>query len=206
MDAYSRGIFPWYEQGQPVLWWSPSHRAVLAPGQEHIARSLRKRLRQGGFTFTTDRAFERVISACASPRPYASGTWITPAMIRAYTRLHQLGHAHSLECWLDDELVGGLYGIQVGGLFCGESMFSTRDNASKAAFIVLARTLFQSGFGLIDCQLDNPHLASLGAGTVPRSDFLGSLSLLKSQRVPWPDQSVFDTTSAMLQGSNGEER
>lgn len=195
--AYGMGVFPWYEQGQPVLWWSPAVRAVLVPGEEHVSRSLRKYLRKTPLRFTTDQAFEEVIRACAS-RPGHTGTWITPAMTSAYSRLHQEGHAHSLECWLDGRLVGGLYGVRIGRVFCGESMFSRIDNASKATFTVLSRALADSGFALIDCQLPNSHLSSLGVRSMPRRAFLDTLTRVGGEKAKWPDDSDLQRTSAML--------
>lgn len=186
LDAYCQGIFPWYEQGQPILWWSPSERAVLGPGQLHISRSLQKLLRDCPFELTTDQAFARVIEACAKPRQYSSGTWITEEMLEAYQRLHVKGHAHSIEVWEGGALVGGLYGLAIGAVFCGESMFSAQDNASKVAFVALARTLFRNNFRLIDCQIPNQHLQSLGVTTISRRDFLDLLHRLKSLSIKWP--------------------
>ena len=198
MDAYRHGIFPWYEQGQPILWWSPSVRAVLVPGQERITRSMGKILARQAFSFTTDSAFEKVIAACAGPRRGADGTWITMTMERAYCRLHRLGHAHSLECWQEEKLVGGLYGVQVGAVFCGESMFSHVSNASKAAFIVLSQTLARQNFALIDCQVPNKHLQSLGVQPQPRDTFLDTLAAKSPIPLPWPTSTEFARTSAML--------
>lgn len=195
--AYRIGVFPWYEQGQPVLWWSPTVRGVLIPGQEHVSRSLRKYWRKTPFRFTSDRAFEDVIRGCAS-RPGDTGTWITPAMVRAYGRLHRAGHAHSVECWLDGRLVGGLYGVRIGRVFCGESMFSRVDNASKATFAVLGRALADSGFALLDCQLPNNHLASLGVRSMPRRTFLDILARAGGEKATSPDDSDLQRTSAML--------
>ncbi|TQV73546.1 leucyl/phenylalanyl-tRNA--protein transferase [Exilibacterium tricleocarpae] len=172
--AYRRGIFPWYEEGQPILWWSPSPRMVIFPHQLHIARSLRKILRRGRFTVTADTAFERVIEACAGTRRHAGsdeGTWITAAMQRAYCELHRLGHAHSVEVWLDSKLVGGLYGIALGQVFFGESMFSLERDASKVAFVHLVQQLGDWGFQLVDCQVASDHLSSLGAGEISRQRF-----------------------------------
>jgi len=178
LDAYRKGIFPWYSDGQPILWWSPNPRTVLYPDQPKISRSLRKVLRQGRFALSYDRAFERVIAACAAPRSEEAGTWITDAMMQAYTKLHRLGHAHSIECWLDGELVGGLYGVSIGRVFFGESMFSRARDASKVAFVQLANQLADWQYGLIDCQVYSPHLASLGARSIPRKQFLERLDEL----------------------------
>lgn len=191
VDAYRNGIFPWYEEGQPILWWSPASRAVLVPGAEHTGRTMAKVLARGTFQITTDCAFEHVVTACAGSRRGASGTWITAAMIDAYGRLHRDGVAHSLECWQNGELVGGLYGLQIGALFCGESMFSRVANASKVAFIVLSRTLARHGFALIDCQIPNPHLTSLGVTTLPRCEFLHQLHRYRDERCTWPDNDDF---------------
>ncbi len=171
LAAYSRGIFPWYEKGQPILWWSPNPRAVLFPDKVHVSKSLHKCLRKSRFEVTMDRAFSSVIQRCSQPRSYSSGTWITTEMRDAYIKLHQLGFAHSVETWLEGELVGGLYGVALGQLFFGESMFSTTSNASKVAFVHLAGQLNAWGFPLIDCQLENPHLTSLGSENIPRSRF-----------------------------------
>jgi leucyl/phenylalanyl-tRNA--protein transferase len=171
IDAYSKGIFPWFEQDQPILWWSPSPRAVLFPEKLHISRSLRKTLRKKIYHVTLDTAFTQVITACSQPRSYSDGTWITEDMIAAYIRLHELGYAHSVEAWRDGELVGGLYGIALGKLFFGESMFSRATDASKVAFVHLAKQLQIWNYKLIDCQVENPHLNSLGASLMPRHDF-----------------------------------
>ncbi|WP_263263814.1 leucyl/phenylalanyl-tRNA--protein transferase [Pseudomonas sp. RIT-PI-S] len=169
--AYRHGCFPWYEDGQPVLWWSPDPRMVLPPAELKVSRSLRKVMRQGRFSVTFDRAFPSVIRACAEPRAYARGTWITPAIEQAYIELHRQGIAHSVETWQGDSLVGGLYGIAMGRLFFGESMFSRATDASKVAFATLTQHLEQSGFVLIDCQMHTAHLESLGAREISRTEF-----------------------------------
>jgi leucyl/phenylalanyl-tRNA--protein transferase len=169
--AYSRGIFPWYCGDQPILWWSPSPRCVVFPEQFRIGRSLRKVLRKGEFQVTVDRAFAQVLDACRDPRVYAAGTWITEEMRGAYLQMHQLGHAHSVETWRDGELVGGLYGIALGRVFFGESMFHRATDASKVAFATLVRQLESWGCPLIDCQVSSPHLSSLGAVEVSRREF-----------------------------------
>ena len=194
--AYAKGIFPWFEEGQSTLWWCPSDRAILIPGREHTSRSMAKLIRRGGFQITTDRCFGDVIRQCAAPRATSSGTWITPPMQRAYMDLYREGHAHSVECWQGEELVGGLYGVQVGGIFCGESMFSRRPNASKLAFIALSRTLAAAGFTLIDCQLENPHLLSLGVEMVCRREFLKKLEIGGKQDIHWPESERFYRTLA----------
>lgn len=175
LAAYERGIFPWYEEGQPVLWWSPDPRAVLFPGALHISRSLRRSLRRAGFTVTWNRAFRRVMAACAEPRPGQGGTWITAAMEEAFDGMHRSGWAHSIEVWRGDELAGGLYGLAIGRIFFGESMFSRRTDASKTAMVALDAELQQRGFAVIDCQVVSPHLLSMGAETIPRRDFLALL-------------------------------
>ncbi len=178
LAAYRRGIFPWYSDNQPILWWSPDPRTVLFPARLKISRSLRKTLRQARFGVTMDQAFEEVIAACAAPRPGSSGTWITQEMAAAYSALHEAGWAHSVECWLDNQLVGGLYGISIGRVFFGESMFSRSSNASKVAFAWLVRQLSVWEFGLLDCQVYSDHLASLGAEEIPRAEFVNYLNIL----------------------------
>lgn len=169
--AYERGIFPWYSPGQPVLWWSPDPRAVLFPEEFHCTRSLAKRLRNGGFAASLDRDFTAVIDGCAAPRAASPGTWITSEMRSAYLQLHRLGCAHSIEIWHDGMLAGGLYGVQLGGIFFGESMFSRERDASKAALAHLVAVCRRNNLAAIDCQLPSRHLASLGARTIPRSQF-----------------------------------
>jgi leucyl/phenylalanyl-tRNA---protein transferase len=171
LNAYQRGIFPWYSDDQPILWWSPSPRAVFFPGQIHLARSLKKHLRHCNWHLRIDTAFDQVTKACAAPRDYAAGTWLNPAMQDAYGELHRLGYAHSLEVWSQDQLVGGLYGISLGRVFFGESMFSRATNASKVALAGLSQQLATAGFAVIDCQVGNPHLFSLGAQLLARPAF-----------------------------------
>jgi len=178
LNAYRHGIFPWYSDDQPILWWSPDPRTVLFPARLKISRSLRKTLRISRFEVTLDRAFQEVITACAEPRPGSCGTWITQAITDAYNELHTHGSAHSVECWLDDQLVGGLYGIAIGRVFFGESMFSRETDASKVAFTWLVRHLHRRGFGLIDCQVYSDHLASLGAEEIARAEFVRHLDTL----------------------------
>lgn len=175
INAYRHGIFPWYNPGEPVLWWSPDPRLVLFPERVRISRSLRKALRRSHYKVTYDRAFDRVIEGCAAPRPGASGTWITEEMKRAYGSLHDLGLAHSVETWADGELVGGLYGIAIGQVFFGESMFHKKTDASKVAFVTLAGHLHQWNYQLVDCQVQTQHLFSLGAEEISRSDFADRL-------------------------------
>ncbi|WP_339406221.1 leucyl/phenylalanyl-tRNA--protein transferase [Pseudomonas helleri] len=171
IQAYRHGCFPWFSEGQPILWWSPDPRTVLLPEELHVSRSMAKLLRQQRYQVSFDRDFKAVIQACAGPRRDADGTWITDDMQNAYTELHARGHAHSVEVWDNGELVGGLYGLAMGQLFFGESMFSRADNASKFGFITLARHLQAWGFVLIDCQMPTPHLESLGARSIPRREF-----------------------------------
>ncbi|RTQ99388.1 leucyl/phenylalanyl-tRNA--protein transferase [Halomonas nitroreducens] len=175
LAAYRHGIFPWYSAGQPILWWSPDPRMVLFPEEVQVRRSLAKRLRNGGFRVTADRAFEAVVAACAAPRHDQPETWITAEMQAAYGRLHHLGAAHSVEVWQDERLVGGLYGIALGPVFFGESMFSRVADASKVALVTLSRTMAAEGGRLIDCQMHTAHLASLGARDIAREEFIGYL-------------------------------
>lgn len=188
LDAYRHGIFPWFNPGEPILWWSPDPRMVLVPDEIRVPRSLAKRIRNGGFEVRVDTAFAEVMRACAGPRDGADGTWISPAMIAAYTRLHQAGYAHSVETWHDGALVGGLYGVAIGRMFYGESMFSRMADASKVALVQLARQLQRWEFGLIDCQMETSHLASLGAHTLSRTVFttrLAELVNLPHHPGPW---------------------
>jgi leucyl/phenylalanyl-tRNA--protein transferase len=178
LDAYRHGIFPWFNPGEPILWWSPDPRMVLVPGEVRITRSLAKRIRNGGFGVRVDTAFADVMRACGEPRDGAFGTWISPVMIAAYTRLFDAGYAHSIETWRDGRLVGGLYGVAIGRMFYGESMFSREPDASKVALVRLAQQLQRWGFGLIDCQMETPHLASMGARTLPRAAFTARLAEL----------------------------
>ena len=176
--AYQQGIFPWYSPGDVILWWSPDPRAVLYPDEFHISRSLKRFLPRCPYRVTLNHAFDKVMSACAERG--AEGTWIGPEVELAYQRLHQLGQAHSIEVWEDGNLVGGMYGVAQGALFCGESMFSRRDNASKIALLAFCRFFRQQGGKLIDCQVLNSHTASLGAREIPRRDYLALLSQLQS--------------------------
>jgi leucyl/phenylalanyl-tRNA--protein transferase len=171
--AYQSGIFPWYSEGDPLLWWSPDPRMVLIPNELHVSRSLERVLKKGEFAVTLDTAFPAVIHACAEVRgPRRDGTWITKDMESAYCALHDAGYAHSVECRRDGELVGGLYGVSLGACFFGESMFSLVPNASKVAFVRLVRQLTAWGFTLVDCQMHTPHLARFGAKEIPRKRFL----------------------------------
>jgi leucyl/phenylalanyl-tRNA--protein transferase len=205
LDAYRHGIFPWFSPGEPILWWSPDPRMVLEPQAIRVTRSLAKRIRNGSFELRVDSVFSEVMRACAAPRPPggrvsggvplagaaphddALGTWISPAMVAAYTRLFDAGYAHSVETWHDGMLVGGLYGVAIGRMFYGESMFSRMPDASKVALVQLAWQLRQWGFGMIDCQMETAHLASLGARTMPRAVFTARLAeLVNLPHLPGP--------------------
>jgi len=200
LAAYRRGIFPWYEAGQPILWWSPDPRAVLLPEQLHVSRSLRRTLNSDRFSVSVDLAFREVIDACALTRA-STGTWITPEMRAAYLRLHDLGHAHSVEAWHGPELAGGLYGIAIGGVFFGESMFSLETDASKVALVHLVGLAARRGVRLIDCQVATGHLSSLGSRLMPRGQFLDAVRKLTEGPVPaepWRESACL--TSALLPG------
>jgi leucyl/phenylalanyl-tRNA--protein transferase len=171
LRAYRQGIFPWFSPGEPILWWSPAPRCVIIPGEVHLSKRTRQRYNSGQFAITADRAFGQVIAACAEPRKGQDGTWISDEMQTAYGRLHQAGHAHSVEVWSQGRLAGGIYGLALGKVFFGESMFSRETDASKIALVALCRQLQQWSFRLLDCQVPNPHLASLGAITLARSVF-----------------------------------
>ena len=190
LQAYSRGIFPWFNDDQPILWWTPDPRLVLFPEAFHQSRSLRRLLRRDHFQFSIDQQFATVMHACAAPRDADGGTWIVEEMRSAYLALHQAGHAHSIEVWRDGTLCGGLYGVCLGGAFFGESMFSLADNASKAALALLCRLHPAHGISLIDCQMETPHLLSLGAHTLPRQTFEAKLSESTRAATPggwhWP--------------------
>lgn len=179
LNAYTQGIFPWFSEGQPILWWSPDPRMVLYPGELIISRSMTKRLKRKDYEVRFNSAFRQVVEACASvKRASQDGTWITDKMIDAYTSLHDSGHALSAETWIDGKLVGGVYGVAIGKMFYGESMFHHVANASKIAFIHLVRHLESRGFMLMDCQMKTPHLASMGGREIPRKEFLQQLSEL----------------------------
>jgi leucyl/phenylalanyl-tRNA--protein transferase len=187
LRAYRLGIFPWYSEGEPIMWWSPDPRMVLFPEELKVGRSLAKTLRKPGYETRADSAFAAVIDACSEPRPRQRGTWITAAMKQAYCRLHALGVAHSVETWRDGELIGGLYGIALGRMFFGESMFSRASDASKIALVALVQHLRQWQFGLIDCQMNTPLLASFGAREIRRSRFTGLVTeLVNYADVPAP--------------------
>ncbi len=182
LAAYSRGIFPWYSEGQPILWWSPDPRMVIATAAPHVPRRLQRWLKSCTWTIRTDHAFAEVMRACAEPRHDGDGTWITDAMFEAYCRLHAEGHAHSLEVYDGDALVGGIYGIAIGRMFFGESMFSRRGHASKVALLCLCRGLATQGFPVLDAQVCSDHLETLGALAMSRADFRREITRLCSQK------------------------
>ena len=210
LEAYRHGIFPWYNDDQPILWWSPDPRAVLFPNKLHVSRSLKRSLRPKIFTVTLDTCFRQVMQQCAGPRPQypEGGTWITEDMLDAYTHLHELGHAHSVETWQESRLVGGLYGVAIGGAFFAESMFTRIDDASKVALVKLFRQLEAWNFSLIDCQQSSPHVMRFGAEEVSRQHFI----TLLTQAVTLPDRQgrwAFDATDETEQSQqsgppNGE--
>ena len=188
INAYKQGIFPWYSPGDPILWWSPDPRLVLFPDNLRVSRSLKKTIRKGDFSVTYDQAFSQVMQYCAAPRDKEEGTWITEDIYQAYNQLHQQGIAHSCEIWFDDELVGGLYGISIGQVFFGESMFHRKTDASKIAFYYLVNQLSEWGYQLIDCQVQTNHLSSLGAKDIDRKDFA---SLLKQHCSARPNDNAW---------------
>ena len=189
ISAYRRGIFPWYSEGQPLLWWSPNPRCVFRKGELHLSQRQRRYLRQSSAEIRFNTAFSDVIAACAAPRASEQGTWITSEMIDAYERMHREGWAHSVEIWQSDELVGGLYGLAIGRAFFGESMFSAQANASKIALLVLSRKLDSDELGILDCQMVSRHLVDLGASSIPREAFVAILENLcepASRFENWP--------------------
>jgi leucyl/phenylalanyl-tRNA--protein transferase len=190
LEAYRHGIFPWYNDDQPIMWWSPDPRTVLFPEKLHISRSLKRCLRLGGFTVTLDTCFRNVMEHCAGPRPQYpdGGTWITAEMLDAYTRLHELGYAHSVETWKEGQLVGGAYGVALGGAFFAESMFTLVDDASKVALVFLVHQLQSWGFHIIDCQQSSPHVMRFGAEEIPRRTFIDHLDkalTIRERRGHW---------------------
>jgi leucyl/phenylalanyl-tRNA--protein transferase len=189
--AYRRGIFPWYSEGEPIMWWSPDPRMVLYPAELRVSRSLRKALRREDYEIRVDTAFAEVMRACADPRPGQAGTWVSPAMISAYSALHKHGYAHCVETWRSDTLVGGLYGVAIGHAFFGESMFSRVTDASKLALVHLVRQLARWEFGLIDCQMRTAHLARLGAREIARGEFSRQLQQLVNYALE-PGVWIFD--------------
>ena len=193
LTAYVQGIFPWYDEGQPILWWSPYSRCVLRPSEMHLSRRLRQTIRRSSLTVSFNRAFADVIRACAGERKSQQGTWITQDMIGAYERLHKEGWAHSVEVWNSDRLVGGLYGLSIGDVFFGESMFSAESNASKIALLGLCCQLTENDFALIDCQVVSRHLMTLGATVMPRAEFariLHSACSAATRFDGWPRKSL----------------
>lgn len=198
LAAYRQGIFPWYAEGQPILWWSPDPRMVLFVAEFRASRSLRKLVAQQRFDIRVDTAFRRVIEACAEPRKDEGGTWITSSMVDAYSELHRLGHAHSVEAWQDDALVGGLYGVAIGQMFFGESMFTRVPNASKVALVHLVGLLNEREIPMVDCQQQTEHLARFGARAIPRREFAVRLERLVNSKAsprPWRHASpgAFET-------------
>lgn len=187
LEAYRKGIFPWFNPGEPVLWWSPDPRMVLLPSAFKLSRSLRQRINRGDYEIRVDSSFRQVMAACAEPRKGQRGTWIGAAMKEAYAGLHDMGYAHSIETWIDGELAGGLYGLAVGRMFFGESMFARRTDASKLALMHLCRQLESWDFGLIDCQMETAHLASMGARPIRRADFIQEVTrLVELPSIPTP--------------------
>ena len=197
IDAYRSGIFPWYSPGEPILWWSPDPRCVVIPDQIHISRSMRKRLKKKDYTVVFDRNFSGVMDACSAPREDAEGTWISDQMKLAYNALHKEGVAHSVEVYINDELVGGLYGLSMGKLFFGESMFSRAKDTSKIAFILMVEQLQKWGYALIDCQVSNDHLFSLGAIEISREEF--QLYLDRYIDSPSPSNWQFDQPNQSME-------
>jgi leucyl/phenylalanyl-tRNA--protein transferase len=208
IDAYRHGIFPWYSEGQPILWWSTDPRMVLFTSEFHISHSLRKRIaevpREARIDVRCDTAFERVMRACAAPREGQEGTWISEAMIAAYGALHRHGVAHSVETWIDGELCGGLYGLAIGRMFFGESMFARAPDASKIALAYLVQFLVEHDFPMIDCQQETAHLASLGARPIDRADFLRRSAVLVDQPgiVHWPEHLGVSSKSPILRAES----
>ncbi|CCG86795.1 leucyl/phenylalanyl-tRNA--protein transferase [Erwinia piriflorinigrans] len=192
LNAYHRGIFPWFSPGDPILWWSPDPRAILLPQHFHLSRSMKRFHQQSPYRVTLNQRFQQVIEGCASARQ--EGTWITHEVKLAWQRLHELGHAQSIEVWQGDELVGGLYGLALGQIFCGESMFSRSENASKTALLVFCQYFLQQGGKLIDCQVLNPHTQSLGAREIPRTSYMSYIDSLALQPLSsecWCSQRLF---------------
>jgi len=198
LAAYRRGIYPWFSEGDPVLWWSPDPRMVLMPDAFRITRSFAKTLRNARYEVRVDTSFRAVMQACAAPREGQDGTWITASMIDAYVRMHELGHAHSFETWIDGELTGGLYGMAVGRVFYGESMFTRVRDASKIALAHLVRHVRLHGFELIDCQMETGHLASLGAHAIPRDEFSACIAELVNSG---PEPHRWETPAAAFEAT-----
>ena len=191
--AYRRGIFPWYEEGQPILWWSPNPRCILRPESFHVAKRLRRQIRRSPLTVSFNSAFPEVIRACAGDRASQKGTWITPQMLSAYERLHDEGWAHSIEVMDGNELVGGVYGLCIGRVFFGESMFSAQANTSKIALFALTKHMLANSMPLIDCQVESPHLLTLGASMMPRAEFVRTLNTACKPALmhqDWPSEPI----------------
>ncbi|HET9031728.1 MAG TPA: leucyl/phenylalanyl-tRNA--protein transferase [Dokdonella sp.] len=202
LAAYSRGIFPWYSEGQPILWWSPDPRMVIASAAPHVPRRLRRWLKACNWTIHADQSFAEVIHACAQPRRADGGTWITDAMVEAYCHLHEQGHAHSIEIRQDGVLVGGIYGVAIGRMFFGESMFSHRDHASKVALLALCRGLSSHGLPLIDAQVSSEHLRTLGAVEMPRIEFSQHIAELGAKPgIAGPWSALFEGMTPKLLGN-----
>lgn len=195
--AYRKGIFPWYSEGEPVLWWTPSPRCMLDLKAVYISKRTRRRLRKGDYRVAADTAFDKIVASCAAPRPERPSTWITQEMMEAYSGLHEMGLAHSVEVWREDELVGGMYGLAIGHMFFGESMFSLETDSSKVALITLCRQLEAWGFGPMDCQVGNPHLYSMGAVEIERAEFEEKLARFTSR--PRPTGSWRETFNPAFQ-------
>lgn len=200
INAYKNGIFPWFSDGEPILWWSPGKRATIKANFCHISRSMKRLLKSNKFTVTINSAFAQVINRCAKPREYQAETWITDSMIAAYIKLHQLGFAHSVEIWQEQKLVGGLYGICIGTLFCGESMFSEVSNSSKVAFIALNQHLHRFQGELIDCQMQTAHLQSIGVQEVSREQFITELKKCRDKKI---DRGCWDRQEVIVKHTNG---
>lgn len=201
LTAYSNGIFPWFSEEEPLLWWSPSPRGVLFLEDYHASKSFKKFLKNTPLRVTLNHAFEEVIEACATIPRGQDGTWITEEMIDAYKALHKAGHAHSIEVWLNENLVGGLYGVNIGSVFCGESMFHTETNASKLAFHCLVNLLLPYPHAFIDCQMPTPHLSTLGVSGISRAQFLKALGQAKKESINeqcWEPRSLFSENSLNL--------
>ncbi len=205
LNAYRAGIFPWYTQGQPLLWWSPAPRCVIFPADIHVSKRTCRRYNSGQFTLSADKDFTGVIRACAESRGDDGGSWITYGMLEAYCNLHQLGHAHSIEAWQDGELVGGIYGLAIGSVFFGESMFTRQTDAGKIALIALCRQLERWSFTMLDCQVSNPHLMRMGAVELSRGDFERCLleGVARTRPAgPWSEVFCFDSRWGRAPGSD----
>lgn len=201
--AYENGIFPWFSEGEPILWWSPSPRMVLQPGSAHISRSLRKYYRKSQITITSNRCFEQVIDGCSHPRFRQEGTWITHEMKQAYLELHRDGWAHSFEVWNQKQLIGGLYGLAMDTTFFGESMFSITPGASKFAFITLSEWAKKRHLTMIDCQLHNPYLESLGAKLINRRAFMSQLPVARVKQIPSDQDTLTELLSLKMRSPSG---